>query len=193
MAFAFITDPNGFLSPTDRTADAIGWDRFPDRLPLDFRGRPTFRGQTDRNARDYEIAIRGSHLARRTQDGGPSWAGSFAPGEALLFTDSSPGPLQFLFARPIRGAGAQINIEDAVEHVTFGISAFAGSARVQIPGGGTVAGSVSNRGDGSASFLGIMGDPGEVTITRVVFSLTVLDSGYRGDGSFAINTLRLAL
>lgn len=193
MAFTFVTDPNGFLSPADPTADAIGWDRFPDRLPLDFKGSPTFRGQTDRSARDYEIAIKGSHLARRTQDGGPSWAGSFAEGEALLFTDFSPGPLQFQFARPIRGAGAQINIKDPVEHVTFGISAFAGNARVEVPGGGTVAGSVSNRGDGSASFVGIMGDPGTAAITRVVFFLTVLDHGYRGDGSFAINTLRLAL
>ena len=193
MAITFVTNPNAVLSPADPTADAIGWDRFPDRLPLDFKGGPTFRGQTESSARNYEIAIKGSHLARRTQDGGPSWVGSFTASEALLFTDFSPGPLQFLFARPIRGAGAQINIKDPVEHVTFGISAFAGNARIDIPNGGAIAGSVSNSGDGSASFLGVLNAPGVAPITRIVFFLTVLDHGYRGDASFAINKLRLAL
>lgn len=193
MAITFVTDPNNFLSPRDSTADSVSWDRFPDRLPLDFKGSPTFNGKTDSKDRRYSIAIKGSHLARRTQDGGPSWVGSFNAGDALLFTDFSPGPLQFLFARPIRGAGAQINIKDPVEHVTFGIGAFAGDTRVDIPNGGTIAGSISNSGDGSASFLGVLDSPGVALITRIVFFLTVLDHGYRGDGSFAINTLRLAL
>ena len=191
MPTAFINSRTRFPSDADPNADVISWDRFPDRQPVDFGGRQKVQDVTDRLGNPFEIAIRNGHLAGRRQDGGPSWAGSFAAGEALLFTDFSPGPLEFGFGRPIRGAGAQINVKDPVEHVSVGIAAFDGN-NTHV-GGGTSLAFFSNNGDGSAPFLGVLDPPaGTRRIMRITFFITVLDQGYRGDSSFAINTLRLA-
>lgn len=196
MAIRFISDAAQFDPPAGTANDFIDWQRFADRVPIDFAGRPELRIRTDIGKLGFDIFIPNGHLARRTQDGGPSWAGSFTANEALLFTDFTPGPLQFSFKKPVRGAGTQINIADLVEHVSFSIAAFAGNTRIDIPDGGTlIDGGFNNRGDGSAPFLGVVeNDAGAVPrITRIVISLAVLDHGYRGNASFAINRLRLVV
>lgn len=190
MPTAFITSQSMFPADTDSKADVVTWDRFTDRVPIDFGGQQTLPGVT-KLGNPFEIRIRNGHLAGRRQDGGPSWAGSFAAGDALLFTDFSPGPLEFNFSTPIRGAGTQINVKDPVEHVSVGIAAFdANGAHV---GGGTTMGFFNNNGDGSATFVAVLDPPADTRrITRINLFVTVLDPGYRGDSSFAINTLHLA-
>jgi len=42
------------------------------------------------------------------RDQGFGWNGNFAPGDKLLFTDSTPGPMVIEFDVPVLGAGAQI-------------------------------------------------------------------------------------
>jgi hypothetical protein len=191
MPTDFVTSRAKFPADTDPKADAISWDRFPDRRPIDFGGRPALPGTTDRFENAYELTIRSGHLAGRRQDGGPSWAGSFADGEALLFTDFSPGPLEFTFRDPIRGAGVQINVKDSVEHANVGIAAFGADGKHLA--GGTSLAFFSNRGDGSAPFVGVLGRaPSTRNVLRIIFFITVLDPGYRGDSSFAINAVRLA-
>ncbi len=168
MPTALITSRAKFPSDADPNADAIGWDRFSDRKPIDFGGRPALQGVTDKLGNPFEIAIRSGHLAGRRQDGGPSWAGSFASGEALLFTDFSPGPLEFTFSKPLRGAGAQINVKDPVEHVNVGIAAF--DANGTHVGGGTTLAFFSNNGGGSAPFVGVLDSPADTRrITRISF------------------------
>jgi hypothetical protein len=155
-------------------------------------------GQTGKNsvrAYVFRFALKNGHLTRRTQDGGPSWNGSFAPDDALLFTDSTPGPLHISFKAPIRGASMQLNIKDPVSHFRFGISAFAGTRKLPVPKSGTrTDGVFSNAGNGSAAWIGVLEDnPNRPALSRIVLSVTVLDSGYVGDSSFAINKLNLVI
>ena len=193
MALLFITDQANFTPPSGARADFIDWTRFPEREPLDFNGQPELKGKTDVGQLGFGLFIKNRHLARRTQDGGPSWDGSFSPGEALLFTDFTPGPLHIFFDAPIRGACVQLNVKDPVEHFRMGISAFSGDARLNIPKSGTrTDGVTSNDGDGSAPCIGVLEDnASRPTITRIVISVTVVDQSYKGDSSFAINKLKL--
>ncbi len=188
MAVNFTSDLARFPANTD---DA-NWSQFPDKQQLVFHGLPTVGAQTD-GGLGFQIRITNSHLVRRTQDGGPSWVGSFTPGEPLLFTDSSPGPLHFLFDDPVRGAGTQMNIKDPVAHVAFGISAFdENDDPIPLLHGGTAPGGFSSAADGTATFVGVADNlRARPRIKRIALFLSVLDSGYRGDGSFAINRLRL--
>ncbi len=189
MPIAFISDPAKFPPDTDPKADAITWDRFGDRESVDFGGRPRFQATTDKLGNPFEIAIRSGHLAGRRQDGGPSWAGRFADGEALLFTDFSPGPLEFWFENPIRGAGAQVDLHDQVLQVRVGIAAF--DKNGTHVGGDTKL--VVFSSSGSAPFVGVLDSAaGTRRITRISFFVVVLDPLFHGTASFAINTLRLA-
>jgi hypothetical protein len=191
MPVTFVTNRNKFPADSDRRADIITWDRFPDRVPIDFGGLPKLKGVTDTLHSPFEIGIRSGDLAGRRQDGGPSWAGNFAAGEALLFTNFSPGPLEIGFQTAIRGAGAQVNVKDLVEHANVGIAAF--DANGSHVGGGSTMAFFSNKGDGSATFVAVLdSSAGARRITRLSFFITVLDSGYRGDSSFLVNAIRLA-
>lgn len=195
MPLSFITDPVAFVPPAGGPADFIDWGQFPNSGPIPFPAKGGC-ACVSQSGLACSIFIKNKHLAQRVQDGGASetsWDGSFSPGDVLLFTDFTRGPLEFNFQNPIRGFGGQMNVQDAVEHVTLAISAFADNSRLTIPQNGTrTDGAASNAGDGSAPFLGVI-DSVAARITRVVFSLTVLDPGYRGDSSFAINRLRLLL
>ncbi len=192
MALSFIKDPAAFVPPAGGVADFIDWGQFPDSGPIPFPVRSGC-ACVSQTGRACTIFIRNKHLTQRVQDGGPSWNGNFAPGDILLFTDFTPGPLEFVFPVPIRGIGTQMDIQDVVEHVNLSIRVFAGDSRLTIPEHGTrTDGAASSAGDGSAPFLGTI-DSSAPRIPRAVFSLTVRDPGYRGDSSFAINRLRLIL
>jgi hypothetical protein len=195
VALLFITDPANFAPPTGTRADFVDWARYPDGVPLDFKGQPEFKDLTDITGLEFGLFIKNGHLTRRTQDGGPSWNGSFTAGDALLFTDSTPGPLHISFVGSIRGASMQLNIKDPVSHFRIGISAFADAKKLPVPKAGTrTDGVFSNAGDGSAAWLGVLEDnPNRPALTRIVLSVTVLDSGYVGDSSFAINKLNLVV
>jgi hypothetical protein len=195
VALLFITNPADFTPPAGTRADFVDWKRYRDRVPFDFKGQPEFKDLTDVTRLGFGLFIKNGHLTRRTQDGSPSWDGSFAAGDALLFTDSTPGPLHISFEGPIRGASMQLNIKDRVSHFRMGISAFAGTRKLPVPKSGTRTDGVSSdAGDGSAAWLGVLEDnPNRPALTRIVLSVTVLDAGYAGDSSFAINKLNLVV
>src|SRR5438309_7644106 len=44
----------------------------------------------------------------QSSDGATVWNGNFAPGDHVLWTDSSNGPMTIKFTTPVAGAGAQI-------------------------------------------------------------------------------------
>ena len=193
MALLFITDPADFTAPPGTTADFIDWARYPDSVPFDFKGQQEFKDVTDVGKFGFGLFIKNRHLTRRTQDGEPSWDGSFTRDDALLFTNFTPGPLHISFDAPVRGAFLQLNVNDPVEHFRMGISAFSGDAKLNIPKSGTrTDGVTSNDGDGSAPGIGALEDSASgPPITRIVVSITVVDEGYKGDSSFAINRLNL--
>ncbi len=197
MALLFITHLADFVPPPGACADFVDWGRYPDDVPIKFAGHPPeSKGVTDVTQLGFRLSIKNQNLTRRTQDGGPSWVGSFTAGDALLFTDGRPGPLHISFDGPVLGAATQLNIEDdTVEHFRIGISAFAGGQQLPIPESGTRTDAVfSNAGDGSAARLGVLEDnPKRLRITRIVISVTVLDQGYAGTSSFAINKLNLVV
>ena len=195
MALLFITNPADFTPPAGTRADFVDWKRYPDGVPFDFKGQPEFKDLTDVTQLGFGLFIKNGHLTRRTQDGSPSWDGSSAARDALLFTDSTPGPLHISFEGPIRGASMQLNIKDRVSHFRMGISAFAGTRKLPVPKSGTRTDGVSSdAGDGSAAWLGVLEDnPNRPALTRIVLSVTVLDAGYAGDSSFAINKLNLVV
>lgn len=195
MALLFITNPAAFVAPAGAHADSVDWVRYPNGVSLDFARQPEFKDVTDVTRLGFGLFIKNRHLTRETQDGGPSWDGSFNAGDALLFTDFTPGPLHISFDGPTRGAAMQLNVKDPVDHFRMGISAFSGDQRLTIPGSGTrIDGIFSNDGDGSAPWIGVLeNDPTARPITRIVVSITIVDQNYRGDSSFAINKLNLVV
>jgi hypothetical protein len=197
MALRFITNPVNFSLPPGSTADAIDWSFLPDNVALNFNGQPVFPGSTPGTHLGFGLWINNQHLIRRTQ-GGPvnAWNGSFAQGDALLYTDNRPGPLHIIFNTPVRGVATQLNVNDPVSHYRMAISAFSvAGTRLPVPRAGTrTDGVFRNGGGGQAECLGVIEDnPNRRGIASVVISVTVLDQNYTGTSSFAINQLRLAV
>ncbi len=114
-------------------------------------------------------------------DDGTDWQGNFLPGDRLLtsFT-TNYFPLTVIFATPVFGAGANIQL-DPHEPFTAFIEAFNGGTSLGIV---TEDGVSNGNQDGSAIFIGFL-DP-NAEITSVVFGLTTPT-----DSDFAINALRI--
>jgi len=118
-------------------------------------------------------------------DEGNGWAGNFLPGEALIYTWPST-PITLSFDQPLSGIGMQ------VEHGYYG----AFTATIQaFDVGGALLGSASRQGvgtsaaDGSAIFIGIGSDEGN--IQRLAINSISLVNGR--DGEFAINYVSAAM
>jgi hypothetical protein len=115
---------------------------------------------------------------RRDQSSG-GWSGNFTPGDHLLWTNDTNGPMTFVFSTAISGVGFQIQ-QDNFGAFTGSIQLFAGNTSL---GTFTILGNSTGNGDGSAVFLGVLDSLRE--ITRIVVS----------DGetnpNFAINTMSL--
>lgn len=115
------------------------------------------------------------------RDQGNGWAGNFTPGDELLWTNSpGQGPLTLTFATPISGAGANIQA-DFFGAFTALIQAF--DANGNLIDSFSENGNSTPNGDGSAIFIGLMGDSG---IKSIEFSLT---SCANDCNDFAINQL----
>jgi hypothetical protein len=115
-------------------------------------------------------------IERRNQNTG--WSGNFAPGDELLWTQDSPGPLSIGFNVPVFGVGAQIQRD------TFG--AFTATIRVFDPlniliATFNLAGMSNSNGDNSAIFLGVLDT--SPSIGRIEY---LVDNGTE---DFAINQL----
>jgi hypothetical protein len=190
----FVTNPALFVPPAGNQADFIDWGRYQEDLPFDFGGQPEFRDVTDVTQLGFGLSINNSHLTRRTQDGAPRWNGSFTQGDALLYTDHRPGPLHISFAHAIRGAATQLNIGDnAVSNFKITIRAYSATQELPVPQAGTRnGGAASAAGDGSAPWIGVLQTEANAAgIVRIDLSVMVLDPGYVGTASFAINRLKL--
>ena len=107
------------------------------------------------------------------------WSGNFTPGDNLLFTYGST--LQLLGEKTCIDMGANIQANWYGEFVAR-ITAYDGLDNVL--GSFTVSGVASDAADGSAPFLGVHSDSGD--IHRVVYSL---DSAVNGNTEFAINNV----
>jgi hypothetical protein len=117
-------------------------------------------------------------------DQGSTWLGNFAPGDALIFTFASTGPISLLFDTPIFGVGAQIQTPALgpftgfitafdTNNATLGSFSLNGSSTTTVQGGG----------DNSAIFLGLRDTT--ASISRIEF-------GANQEGApsnFAINRL----
>jgi hypothetical protein len=118
-------------------------------------------------------------LARVDQDNG--WNGSFAPGDAVLWTNANPGPLSLEFSTAVAGVGAQIQanyygsftgVIEAFNTGGFSLGSF------------TLGGTVTNAKDNSAIFLGVLSDTAD--IKKLVFNINDTPVA-----DFAINQLSL--
>jgi hypothetical protein len=118
-----------------------------------------------------------SSLERRDQ--GSGWSGNFAPGDALIWTRGSNGPLEITFASPIFGAGAQIQ-QNQFGAFTGYIEAF--DATNTSLGSFTLPGNSTAAGDNSAIFMGVFDSLG--SIKRLIFNVNTTD--------LAINRMDLA-
>jgi hypothetical protein len=92
-------------------------------------------------------------------DQNAGWAGNFAPGDALLFTNFTDGPIILDFASPIWGGGTQIqgNWYGAFNGT---VEAF-DSANLSL-GSFTLGGTSNGASDNSAIFLGVTSDTGNI-------------------------------
>ena len=121
------------------------------------------------------------NFQRRNQ--GSGWNGNFSPGDALLWTNNTPGPMDIFFATPVAGAGAQLQA-DIFGSFTATINVF--NTSFNLVQSYTVPGVSSSAGDGSAIFLGVL-DP-TADISEISYSVV---GG--GTSDFAINQLNLNL
>jgi hypothetical protein len=113
--------------------------------------------------------------------GGGNFFGNFARGDELLWTNGN-GPLNFLnFSQSLSGIGANIQ-PDGYPDFTAQIQAFdASSSLIE---SFSENGTSNQNANGSAIFIGLNNDPGIVSVT---FSLTSVTSGNPND--FVINQL----
>lgn len=117
---------------------------------------------------------------RRDQNTG--WNGNFAPGDKLLWTQDTVGPMELSFDAPVMGAGAQIQ-RDLFGAFRAKIEAFdAGNVSL---GSFTVPGDSNPNADNSAIFLGVLSDA--LDIAKIVYSV----DGTTQD--FAINRLDIVV
>ena len=117
----------------------------------------------------------GENFQRRDQNVG--WAGSFAPGAELLWTQGTNGPMNLVFNSPLSGFGTQIE-SDFYGFFTGSISAYDPSN--VLLGTFSFSGTTTSAGDNSAPFVGVMSSTG---IGRIELSVDQED--------FAINEVRL--
>jgi hypothetical protein len=110
------------------------------------------------------------------RDQGTGWAGNFAPGDRLLWTRNTAGPMQIDFSSPVSAAGAQIQADVFGAFVGF-IDVFDGSDSFLTTF--SLAGLSGFTSDNSAIFLGVRDSNG---IGRIDYRIA-------GAGDFAINQL----
>jgi hypothetical protein len=119
------------------------------------------------------------------RDQGDGWSGNFAPGDALLWTRDTAGPVSLTFPIPMSAVGMQIQKDDQ-SNPPFNAVIEAFDA-LGVPLGSFTREGVSNaKGDGSALFLGIRSSERNIASVkvRVVY-------GFPYEADFAINQVSL--
>jgi hypothetical protein len=158
--------------------DAIHWGQ----LGPDFTALPRSVGATTAGGLAVTARTRDSSGLLRIDEGG-SWIGNFSPGDKLLNNNSTKySPLTIMFATPVFGAGADIQL-DGNQPFTATIRAFDGN---RLLGTFTEGGVSTQDENGSAIFIGVKDTNAE--ITRIVFGLS---HPPKTDSDFAIDSLRV--
>lgn len=104
----------------------------------------------------------------KSPDQNTGWAGSFAPGDSLLYTAApGEGPVTVRFKAPVQGVGAQVESGQYGAY-TGKIEAFDVSGLSL--GSFSAAGLSDSNADNSAVFVGLLS--GSANISRVEFSVT---------------------
>lgn len=193
MAMNFISNRALMVPPFGAGVDFIGWTLFPEDVPLDFNHTNAFPNPCNLGALNFDI-LAPVFPSRVTQ--GASWVGAFDNSipDLALFTDFKPGPIIIRFNKPIRGAGANIDINE-VGRFKATIKAFNGNLEVPIQSNGTRQGRSEKVGNGSAIFIGFLEDDMTVAlgIDAIQFHIELLDQPTPIDKSFAISKLDLIL
>lgn len=124
----------------------------------------------------------GSGGEGQRRDQGVGWYGNFAPGDELLWTGSTDGPMTFTFLNgfTVSGVGTQIETDSPGDFTAF-IQAY--DAENQLIASFSEDGNSNYNNDGSAIFIGLANVPG---IAKVVFSVTSCSADC---GDFAVNQL----
>jgi len=127
------------------------------------------------------FSMPGGSFQRATQ--GTSWGGNFAPGDALLWTNYNPGPLDIVFSGGVGAFATQIQSN------YFGtgqalISAYDASSTLL--GSFSVPSTSNSNGDDSTALVGVAIDGGDNPIARISLDI----SGFSGT-DFAINEISL--
>lgn len=118
-------------------------------------------------------------------DQGTSWDGNFNPGDPLIWTNGSWGPIIMDFESAISGAGARIQAAFSGPY-TARISAYDGTTLLgayELSGISNTTGS----GDGSAVFIGILSD--STNISRIVFAVPYLQDFPNLTENFAVGNV----
>lgn len=191
MIMQFIKLRNRMTPPAGKKIDAISWDQFSEKTIIDLDNFPK---PSDKGLCNFSI-LSPNNPERRTQNsphGAGSWNGAFngTMQEKVLYTCSA-GPITILFDKPIRGAGANIDINQGVKFQAT-IMAFDGGSPVTIPGGGVRKDGQSNHdGQDTAIFIGFLDDDPlqPLSIRRIAFDIKLLDTDPSDDTSFAINQI----
>lgn len=191
MAMQFIKMRSKMIPPTGKEMDTISWDQFSEKTIIDL---DTFPKPSDNGLCNFSI-LSPNNPERRTQNtpqGNGSWNGTFngITQEKVLYTCSA-GPITILFDKPVRGAGANIDINHGVKFQAT-IMAFDGANPVVIPGGGSRKDGQSNHdGQGNAIFIGFLDDDPlqQSSVKRIAFDIKLLDEEPSDDTSFAINQI----
>lgn len=131
---------------------------------------------------DVTVSQAGQSLFER-RDQGSGWNGNFAPGEKLLWSRGSYGPMTFLFDQDIAGFGTQIQ-RDQFGAFTAYIDAW--DVYGNLLGSFSVAGNSTYAGDDAAPFIGILNNVQNIRRVRLNTSgysdFAISDVLVQGDG-----------
>lgn len=174
--------------------DFIEWKEYAEDVELRFSQLNPFTEHSAKGHLNFDIPHPAS-LRRLIQ--GDSWDGTFRRGDSVLWTDGNPGPITIRFNKPIRGAGANIDIRNGNSFKAT-IKVYRGNHPVAMTNDSRKDGEHDNAGDGKAVFVGFLEDDSSLTlgIDTIEFHIELLDSNPdpRIDTrSFAINKLALVL
>jgi len=120
------------------------------------------------------------NFERRDQGLAGGWVGNFAPGDRLIWTQWTFGPMSILFNTPVMGAGAQIQ-GNLYGYYTGHIAAY--DSTNSLLGSFSKKGESNGLGNNAAIFLGVLSDT--ANIARIEFDV---DIGNLPE-SFAINQM----
>lgn len=129
------------------------------------------------------FSIPSGGFMRLTQ--GSTWAGCFAPGDALLWTTNNAGPLTLEFSVGITAVATQIQSNF---WGTGTASIWAYDASDTLLGTFTIPSTAGGTSDNTATLIGVAVDPGDNLITKIMLNI----AGFPGS-DFAINDVSLSL